>query len=270
MAMRVPSGAISRMRAASLGDVLDAVVDEEDLPAARELALDRLAQQVAIEAADERADRQPVGGRRGDDRDVAQPAHRHVQRARDRRRGQRQHVDLRAQLLEPLLVRDAEALLLVDDQQAEVLEAHVARQQAVRADDDVDLALRQRRDRLRLLGLAAEARQHGDAHREVREALGERDEVLLGEHRGRRQHRDLLAAQHRQQAGAQRDLGLAVADVAADQAVHRHARLHVAEHGVDRLLPGRASPRTGTSPRTRGTSRPGGGNACPASAARWA
>ena len=83
----------------------------------------------AIPAADEGADRQPVGGRRGDDRDLAQPAHRHLQRARDRRRGQRQHVDLRAQLLEPLLVGDAEALLLVDDQQAEVLEAHVARQQ---------------------------------------------------------------------------------------------------------------------------------------------
>ena len=113
-----------------------------------------------VEAADERADRQPVGGRRRDDRDLAQPAHRHLQRARDRRRGQRQHVDLRAQLLEPLLVGDAEALLLVDDQQAEILEADVARQQAVRADDDVDLAVRQRRHRLLLLGLAAEARQH--------------------------------------------------------------------------------------------------------------
>ena len=98
------------------------------------------------------------------------PAHRHLQRARDRRRGQRQHVDLRAQLLEPLLVADAEALLLVDDQQAEVLEPHVARQQPVRADDDVELPVGQRRHRLLLLGLGAEARQHGDAHREVGEA----------------------------------------------------------------------------------------------------
>ena len=39
-----------------------------------------------------------------------------------------------------LLVRDAEALLLVDDQQAEILEHHVLRQQAMGADDDVDLA----------------------------------------------------------------------------------------------------------------------------------
>ena len=43
-------------------------------------------------------------------------------RARDRRRGQGQHMDIGAQLLQPLLVLDAEMLLLVDDQQAEVAE----------------------------------------------------------------------------------------------------------------------------------------------------
>ena len=56
-------------------------------------------------------------------RHVADADQRHVQRARDRRRRQRQHVDLAPQLLQPLLVRDAEALLLVDDEQAQVLEA---------------------------------------------------------------------------------------------------------------------------------------------------
>ena len=49
---------------------------------------------------------------------------------------------LRAELLQPLLVRDAEPLLLVDDQQAEVLERDVAAEQPVRADHDVDLAVR--------------------------------------------------------------------------------------------------------------------------------
>ena len=46
--------------------------------------------------------------------------------------------------------------------------------------------------------------------------------------------RGLLAALHAAEDRAQRDLGLAVADVAADQAIHRARRLHVAEHGVDR------------------------------------
>ena len=213
-----------------------AVVDEEDLAAARQLALDRLAQQRRGRSGRRSADRQPIGGRRRDDRDLAQPAHRHLQRARDRRRGQRQHVDLRAQLLEALLVGDAEALLLVDDHQAEVLEADVARQQrgacptttsslpsASAATVFCCSALLRKRD-------STATRTGKSANRSEKV-----DEVLLGQHRGRRQHRHLLAAQHRQQAGAQRDLGLAVADVAADQAVHRHAVLHVGEHRLDRL-----------------------------------
>ena len=65
----------------------------------------------------------------------------------------RQHVDLLAQLLDPLLVRDAEALLLVDDEQPEVAELDVLRQQPVRADDDVDLAGGEIVERLLLLGL---------------------------------------------------------------------------------------------------------------------
>ena len=45
------------------------------------------------------------------------------------------------------LWRDAEALLLVDDEQAEVLERDVLGQQPVGADDDVDLAVDARRRR---------------------------------------------------------------------------------------------------------------------------
>ena len=43
-----------------------------------------------------------------------------------------------ADLLEPLLVGDAEALLLVHDQQAQILELHVLLQQPVGADEHVD------------------------------------------------------------------------------------------------------------------------------------
>ena len=49
---------------------------------------------------------------------------------------------LQLELAQQLLLLDAEALLLVDDQQPELLRAHVARlSSAVRADQDVDLAL---------------------------------------------------------------------------------------------------------------------------------
>ena len=49
-----------------------------------------------------------------------------MQRARDRRRREGEDVDLEAELAEQLLLRDAEALLLVDDHEPEVLRDHVA------------------------------------------------------------------------------------------------------------------------------------------------
>ena len=62
-------------------------------------------------------------GARLHQRHVAQPGERQVQRARDRRRREREHVGLEPELLEPLLVLHAEAVLLVDDDEAEVREA---------------------------------------------------------------------------------------------------------------------------------------------------
>ena len=50
-----------------------------------------------------------------------------------------------------------------------------------------------------------------------------------------RQDEDLLAVLGGLERGAQRDLGLAVADVAADQAVHRARGLHVGLDDLDRL-----------------------------------
>jgi hypothetical protein len=49
------------------------------------------------------------------------PFERHGERARDRRRGQRQHVDLGAQRLQRFLLADAKAVFLVDDHQTETL-----------------------------------------------------------------------------------------------------------------------------------------------------
>jgi hypothetical protein len=93
--------------------------------------------------------------------------------------------DLEAQRLEELLLRDAEPLLLVEDHEAELLRDHVAREDAVRADEHVDLACAEvGEDPLRVLR-RNEARDHLDAHREVAVPLAERIEVLLGEDRRR-------------------------------------------------------------------------------------
>ena len=45
-----------------------------------------------------------------------------------------------AQLLEPFLMRDAEMLLLVDDDQPEILELDVFAEKRMGADDDIDTA----------------------------------------------------------------------------------------------------------------------------------
>ena len=67
-------------------------------------------------------------------------------------------------------MRDAEALLLVDDEQAEILELHRFLQQLVRADDEVDLAGGQVVERLFLLLRRAEPGEDVDRDRERREA----------------------------------------------------------------------------------------------------
>ncbi len=74
-----------------------------------------------------------------------------------------------------------------------------------------------------------------DGQRQVAHPLGEVAVVLLGEDRRRREDQHLLAVGRRLDRGAQRHLGLAEADVAADQPVHRPLRLHVGLDRVDRV-----------------------------------
>ena len=103
----------------------------------------------------------------------------------------------------------------------------------MRADHDVDLAFVDGAHDCLLFRGAAKARQRGDTNGKIAKALAERDEVLLHQNGCRRQHRHLLAAQHREQRGSQGDLGLAVAHVAAYQAIHGRFALHVGQHLAD-------------------------------------
>ena len=218
-----------------LVDRLDAVVQEERLPVALVLAQDRALDELLLVLAHVRLHRPAALRRRLDHRDVAQPRQRHLQRARDRRGRHRDHVHLQLQLAQQLLLLDPEALLLVDDQQAEILRADVAREHAVGADQDVHAPLGEALDRRFLLGRRAKARDVLERERVVGQALGERAVVLLGEDRRRHQHQHLLAVVRRLEGRAQRHLGLAVADVAADQPVHRPRRFHVGLDQLDRL-----------------------------------
>ena len=59
--------------------------------------------------------------------------------------------------------------------------------------------------------------------------------VLAREQRRRHDDRGLLAVDRRREGRAQRDLGLAEADVAADQPIHRPARREIVDRRLDRL-----------------------------------
>ena len=123
-----------------LPDALDAVVDEVDLAAAFEFLLDRGLDEFVVPAGDDGLNRHAVFGRSLDDAHVAQADQRHVQRARDGRGRHGEDVDLLAHLLDAFFVAHAEALFFVDDEQAEVGELQVFREDAVGADEDVDFA----------------------------------------------------------------------------------------------------------------------------------
>jgi len=111
---------------------------------------------------------------------------------------------------------------------------HIVGDQPVGADHHVDLAVGQFLQRfLGLLG-RLESRQHLDADRPVGEAVGEVAVMLFGEQGRRHQHCDLATGLRGDESGAQGDLGLAEANVAADHAVHRFGLDQVAEYRFDR------------------------------------
>ncbi len=106
-------------------NVVDAVMEVVDLPAALQLAAHRVGKNAPVVLHHEGLHRQAVFRRLVDGGHIAYAGHRHVERARYGRRRERQHVHAPAQLLYMLLVRHAEALLLVHDEKPQILEVYV-------------------------------------------------------------------------------------------------------------------------------------------------
>ena len=218
---------------AAVLDRLHLVVQEVDLAAALEFADDGLADEARLLGVHKGLDRQTALGGCRDDGEVADAFEAHRERARDRRGREREDVDLGAQLPERLLLANAEAVFLVDDDEAEALEGHLVSEKLVRADHDVDRAVGDAFERLRRLFARPEAGELGDAHGPGRESVAEGLGMLLGEQGRRAEHGHLPARRDGDEGRAQRDFGLAEAHVAADKAVHRLARRHVVEDGAD-------------------------------------
>ena len=247
------------------GRLVDERTDPVRLPAARRFVADARDHLVASRVGEQLGDDRRAAGRQLVDRaDVEVGEQRHRQRARDRRRRHHEEMRLELTMIElgsipasgtgrdrPLpsppprgggsnaLVQlraqrqplcDAEAVLLVDDRETEAREAHLLFDHRVRADDEPGFARRDLREhRVARLALAA-AGQPGNGDAERREPADELLQMLLGQDLGRRHQRALPAGVDRARGGERGDDGLARADVALQQAVHRHA---AAEVGVD-------------------------------------
>ena len=240
-----------------LVDCLDPVVDEEDLPLSLQFLFDRAADDGFTERDDIGLDRQAVPGGRLDDRHIPQAEQGHVESAGDRRCAHRQDIDPPLELFESLLVGDPKPLFLVDDHQGEFPEGEITGEDAVGADEDVDLPGGQLRHHLFLLLRRAEPGEQIDRHWEGSEPRGESLVVLVGQHRRRGEYRDLFAIHDRLEGGPHRHFRLSVANVSAQEAIHRRRLLHVAlgvgdggcligrqlvwESGFKLVLPGRVS-----------------------------
>ena len=138
-------------------------------------------------------------------------------------------------------LQDAEAMLLVDDDQAELLEPHVALDQRVRADDQVHGARFDLRELAPARRRARRAGQQRDAEPRGLQQPRDVHEVLLGEDLGRRHEGHLQAVLHRDERRQQRHDRLAGADVALQQPVHRVRPLQVVDDLLERLASARRS-----------------------------
>ena len=151
-------------------------------------------------------------------------------------RGKREDIDVGAQVAQAFLLAHAESVFLVDDHESQVGELDAGGQQPVRADGDIDGAARQPFADVLRFAVGPQAGDDFDFGRPVREAVAERLVVLLGQQRRRRQYGNLLAGLDGDEGGAHGDLGLAEADIPADQAVGGPVGPEIGQYRVDGAL----------------------------------
>ena len=125
------------------------------------------------------------------------PGEGEVESPRDGRGGQGENIHGGPEPLEAFLVPHAEPLLLVHDQEPQVLEDDIAREEAVGPDDDVRLPPGPATGGSLLLLRRPEPAQGADPDRVVRQPLLEGPAVLLHQDRGRGQDRHLLCRPER-------------------------------------------------------------------------
>ena len=208
-------------------DALNEVVEVEHLSASSELAAYSLKKYQLVVFKNVGLHGQSVARSFVKHRYIAYSAHRHIQRSRDRSCGQRQNVDISRHLLELFLLRNAKALLLVNDEKSEILEFYILAYKSVSSDDNVSLTTLELSQRVRLLFWRAEARDHIHVDRKRSHSAGQRLKMLKCQDSCGNEYRYLLSAKHSLICGSHCHLGLTKANVSAEKSVHRHGAHHI-------------------------------------------
>ena len=141
--------------------------------------------------------------------------------------------------LELVALSDAEAVLLVDDHEAEVGEGDALLEQRVGADDERRHAGRDRLPRGRRAAAAQRTGQQDDVEREVRQQVRQGRVVLPRQQIGRREERGLAAGERGGGQCVGGHGGLARPDVALQQPEHRHGPREVGARCRPSPRPGR-------------------------------
>ncbi len=183
-------------------------------------------------------DRPAARGELLEDRDVEVAVGGQGERARDRRGGHVQHVRgdaVRRLAVERAALVDAEAVLLVDHRHGQAVELDGLLDQRVGPDQQLQLAAGELAEQVGAAARRGRAGEQRGLHQLAGHQRLQRGEVLLGERLGRRHQRRLRAGLDRAQHGVDGHHGLAGADLAHEQALHRPVAHELVVDGGHRL-----------------------------------
>ena len=150
-----------------------------------------------------------------------------MKRTRNRRRCKSQHIDIGFDLFDFFFMRYAEALLFINDEQAEIFIDDVFRQEPVGSDYDVYRSVFQAFNRFIGLFSRSESAEKTDVNRIVLKTLHNGFIMLLREYCRRHKKRDLLSVCDRFKGRSDGYLRLPVSHITAKQTVHRALSFHI-------------------------------------------
>ena len=130
----------------------------------------------------------------------------------------------------------AEAVLLVDDGQRQIVERDVFLKERMRADDEIDIARRQRRENLRALAAALAAGEDGEPDAGGAGERRDRRKMLARQNFRRRHEGRLAAGLDHGRGGEQSDERLAGTDIAVQQPQHAVGLRQIGDDVGDRAL----------------------------------